>query len=193
MRAGLILAAIALAVAACTEGSLSGFSSTSPAPLAAVSDGANGGNPNFFFLPPMVPNPGPGTNDDALTPDVVICQWDGTACVATLATFTTDPATTTTTQPGNSEIVRSNPSHFLVNWHTKDFELDPALTYRICVRVGDVGLGFADVDVVDQGGEQNDVAEGFVGVVNGRTLPIKFRIEDGALDEQGAGCGESPE
>lgn len=193
MRARLILPAMMLAVAACTEGSPSAFSSTSPAPLAAVSDGANGGNPHFFFLPPMVPNPGPGDNDESVSPVVVICELDGGACAETLATFTTDPATTTTTQPGNSETVRSNPSHFHVNWHTKEFELDPALTYRICVRVGEAGLGFADVDVVATGGEAQDAAEGFIGVVNGRTLPIKFRIEAGALDEEGAGCGESPE
>ena len=193
MRARLILPAMMLAVAACTEGSLSAFSSTSPAPLAAVSDGANGGNPHFFFLPPLVPNPGPGDNDESVSPQVVICQWDGAACVGTLATFTTDGATTTTTQPGNSETVRVNRSHAIVNWHTGGFNLDPALTYRICVRVGDVGLGFADVDVVATGGEAKDAAEGFIGVVNGRTLPIKFRIEAGALDEPGAGCGESPE
>ncbi len=146
-------------------------------PRLAISDGANGGNAGFFFLPPMVPNPGEGENDTTASPVVVICEWDGAACVTTLATFTTDLATTTTTQPGNSETVRRSEDHFIVNWHTDAFALDPALTYRISVQVEGVELGFADVDVVESGGQRKDVAEGFVGVVNGRTLPIKFRVE----------------
>lgn len=186
MRVGLTLLTATIALAAgCTEHSAF---SVSP-PLAAISDGATGGNPHFFFLPPMVANPGPGENDDTQSPVVVICQWDGTACVTTLATFTTDLSTTTTTHPGNSETVRGGAGHFIVNWHTGGFEVDPALTYRICVSVGDVGLGFADVDVVASGRELQDVPEGFVAVLNGRTLPIKFRIEAGALDEGTGGCG----
>jgi hypothetical protein len=142
----------------------------------------------------MVANPGEADNDVTQSPVVVICDWDGAACGTTLATFTTDLSTTTTTHPGNSETVRVNPSHAIVNWHTGNFDLAWALTYRICVKVGDVELGFADVDVVASGGEKNDAAEGFVAVVNGRTLPIKFRIEPGALDEPGTGsCGSAPE
>ena len=53
----------------------------------------------------------------------------------------------------------------MVNWHTRDFDLDPSLTYRICVSVGDVGLGYADVDLLESGGERQDVdAEAFVAV-----------------------------
>jgi len=177
------LAAVMTFAAACAEPPVSSFARMA----AAISDGATGGNPDFFFLPPMVPNPGEGENDTTQSPEVVICEWDGAACVTTLATFTTDPATTTTTQPGNSEIVRVNPSHAMVNWHTRRFALDPALTYRICVKAGGVELGFADIDVVESGGDKNDVPDGFLAVKMGRTLPIKFRIEPGALDVPGAG------
>jgi hypothetical protein len=173
-------------IAACTENPAL---TTAAAPVAAISDGATGGNAHFYFLPPMVPNPSTsGTADATLSPAVVICAWIDSACETILATFTTDHSTTTTTQPGNSETVRASQDHYIVDWHTRGFDLDPALTYRICVKVGDVELGFADVDVVDSGRDLQDVAAGFVAVRNGRTLPIKFRIEQGALDEPIASC-----
>ncbi len=182
-RSTLLLAGLALA--ACAD---QPTSSLAP-PLAAIVDGASGGNPHFFFLTPMVPNPPAGSNDASLDPVVVICQWDGAACATTLANFTTDLSTTTTTQEGNSETVRRGADHFVVDWHTDGFGLDPALTYRICVKVGDAELGFADVDVAASGRELKVGAEGFVAVLDGRTLPIKFRIEQGALDQPvGGGC-----
>jgi hypothetical protein len=181
-------ALLGLLVAACAA-------PTTPAatggPHAAISDGASGGNSHFFFLPPLVPNPATaGTADPTLSPEVVICAWDGAACAATLAVFTTDRTTSHSTQPGHSETIRASQHHYLVDWHTRAFGLDPAVTYRICVKVGDVELGFADVDVVASGGERQPETAGFITVLEGRTLPIKFRIEAGALDEGGAGaCG----
>ena len=187
------LLAAALAVACADPITPSGAHSQFPNVL---SDGATGGNPHFFFLPPMVarPDSADGPNDRDLSPVVVVCQYTA-GCVTTLATYTTDRATTTTTHPGNSEVVRSGGSHYIVNWHTGAFDLDPALGYRICVSVGGVELGFADVDVVESGADLSDVPADVVGVHNGRTLPIKFRIEAGALDQPAtSGCGsESPE
>ncbi|MBI4542543.1 MAG: hypothetical protein HY705_05895, partial [Gemmatimonadetes bacterium] len=70
--------------------------------------------------------------------------------------------------------------YYIVNWHTDQFALDPAVTYRIRALVGDVELGFADVDVVSGGKELKDVSTGeFIPLLDGRTLPIKFRIEQG--------------
>jgi hypothetical protein len=155
--------------------------STGAAPLTAISDGSSGGNAHFFFLPPLVANAGAGANDASVDPAVVICEWDGSVCTQTLATFTTDITTTTTTQPGNSETVRRGADHFIVNWHTRGFDLDAASTYRICVKVGSAELGFADVDVVNSGSELKGVGGGFIPLIDGRTLPIKFRIEEGAL------------
>jgi hypothetical protein len=125
---------------------------------------------------------------------VEICELDSLTllCGAILATYTMDLGTTTTTQPGNSETVRLGDAHFIVNWHTEDFALGPALTYRICVKLNDVELGFADVDVVASGRELRFVADGYVGILDGRTLPIRFRIEPGALDVGGGNCGGQP-
>jgi hypothetical protein len=184
----MLTAALVLA-AACSDQPTSQLSRIN----ADILDGASGGNPHFFFLPPMVSNPGSGTaNDATLSPEVQICQWDGASCVFILANYTTNLATTTTTQPGNSETVRLSDAHFIVNWHTEDFPLDPALTYRVCVKVNGTELGFADVDVAASGRELHLTAAGYVAVLDGRTLPIVFRIEQGALDAGGGNCGGVP-
>lgn len=193
-RLALLIAVLAL-TAACLDQPTSHLSRLS----ADFSDGTNGGNTHFYFLPPLVPNPGPGAGNDATqSPVVEICELDSLTllCGVILATYTMDPATTFPPRPGNSETVRVGDAHFIVNWHTKDFALDPALTYRICVKVNDgvndVELGFADVDVVASGRELRFVADGYVGILDGRTLPIKFRIEPGALDVGGGNCGGIP-
>src|SRR5437879_694028 len=93
------------------------------------------------------------------------------------ATFSTNPGT-------GSATVRVDPENeqYVVNWHTGQFGLDPAKTYRIRVLFGSTELGHADVDVVNNRRARDSVntAE-FVPVVNGQTLPIAFRIEDGAI------------
>jgi hypothetical protein len=185
-----LLTAVLVLTAACTDHPTSELSR----PSAEIFDGASGGNGHFFFLQPLVPNPGPGAGNDAsLSPSVEICDWDGVSCGTILATYTTDLATTTTTHAGNSETVRLGTGHFIVNWHTEFFPLDPSRTYRICVKVGDVELGFADVDVAASGRELRLAADGYVTVLDGRTLPIVFRIEPGALEDPGAGnCGSQP-
>jgi len=138
-----------------------------------------GGNEHFYFLPPVVPEPSPiGAFDGALAPVVEICEWNGTTCVLPpVARFTT------TTGPG-SETVRVIPDdeQYVVNWHTDLFALDTATTYRVAVLVQGQELGHADVDVVASGREMRNVlTTEFIPLVDGRTLPIKFRIEEGAL------------
>ncbi len=157
-------------------------------PSFAISDGAHSGNRNFFFLPPLVPDPShdpdfdPGAFDPALQPSVEICLLDGSACAASQpAGF---PIVFTTTAGPGSETVRLVPTDqlYLVNWNAGDFSLDPASFYRIQVLVGGAELGYADVDVVDNGRELRNVnTNEYIGLIDGRTLPIKFRIERGAI------------
>lgn len=185
-----VVTAVLFLTAACLDQPTSQLSR----PSAEIFDGTSGGNPHFFFLQPLVPAPGPGAGNDATyNPVVEICDWDGVSCGVILARYTMDLATTTTTQAGNSETVRLGAAHFIVDWHTEFFPLDPTKTYRICVKVNDVELGFADVDVAASGNELRVGAEGYVTVLDGRTLPITFRIEPGALDDPGSGnCGSQP-
>jgi hypothetical protein len=184
-----LLTAALVVAAACSNQPTSQLSRLN----ADILDGSSGGNPHFFFLPPMVGNPGTGTaNDATVSPEVQICQWDGASCVFILANYTTDLATTTSTQPGNSETVHRSDAHFNVDWHTENFPLDPTATYRVCVKLNGVELGFADVDLAASGRELRVVADGYIGVLDGRTLPIVFRIEPGAQDAGGGNCGGQP-
>ena len=190
MRArSLAAVTIAFAVVACTDATMP-MATGSVGPSFSISDGApgRGGNPFFFFLPPMVANPGAGANVTDLAPVVDICAPDGSHCIAH---FTTDLSTTTTTQPGNSETVRQSSDGYIVNWHTAAFDLDVDATYRLCVSVGGLALGHADVDVVGSAKDLKNVnTDEYVGLLDDRTLPIKFRIQDGALSEPAdAGCG----
>ncbi|MBT8397861.1 MAG: hypothetical protein HKO65_02190 [Gemmatimonadetes bacterium] len=119
-----------------------------------------------------------GVFDDGVEPTVQICELNGLGCVVPLiAQFTLE------TGPG-SETIRlvSEEEHFIVNWHTKDFGLDPSKTYRIQVVVSGEVLGIADVDVVASGSGLKRVDTGlYVPLKDDRTLPIKFRIEQGAV------------
>jgi hypothetical protein len=148
--------------------------------LADVGDGAHGGNPAFFFLPPLVPAPTySGVFDPSLAPVVTICAWSGVACgLPPVAEFST------TTGEG-SEIVRVDMTeeHYIVNWHTRRFALVEQQVYRIRVLLDQFELGHADVVMTSGGnGHTSGTPDGVIPVKNGRTLPIKFRIEEGAVE-----------
>lgn len=161
-------------------------------PSALISDGAHGGNPDFFFLPPMVSNPvgnanyEPGKANATLAPSlsVVICRLQAapvdasglpvvTDCVAgpPVKTF---PAGTVDQQGGASD------GFYQVQWHTKDSNLDVTKYYRIKVMVqgSSTPLGVADIDPVENMKEFKNARTGEVIPLNDdSTLPIKFRIE----------------
>lgn len=155
---------------------------------ATISDAPRGGNPHFFWLPPMVARPDSfaGTFDAGVRPTVRICELEGGECVRIVAEF--GPGTGT-----DAVRLSAADEHYVVNWHTRQYTLDPDRTYRILVSARDpkgdpaktavVELGSADVDPVRSSRELVTVEPGrYVGVVLGTTLPIKFRIEQGAFD-----------
>jgi hypothetical protein len=178
-------------VMACNDGEPTVPSHPDQTVLAIVDGTDELGNADFFFLPPMVPDPSdhpsfdPGAFDASLAPVVEICELrsSGDGCVdgPALATFTM-------AMGSGSETVRLgdlDAEHYIVNWHTKAFDLDAELMYRITVLVDDVTLGYADVDVVTTGTELKRAAAGeYITLKDGRTLPIKFRIEQGALSTE---------
>lgn len=137
--------------------------------LASVSDGAHDGNPHFFFLPPIARHEGDftGVFDGSLAPVVDICRLDGTECASPVGHFSATPRS-----------LRGD-EYYLGNWRTKRSHLDPNRSYRICVSVGPNALGHADVDGEGLLGGHKDG-----GWRDGRerTLPVRFRIEEGALD-----------
>jgi uncharacterized protein YjdB len=146
----------------------------------AISDGAHApGNSGFFLLPPIVANPAyTGVFDPNLSPEVQVCRFGVSACDgAPIAVYTT------TTGPGSETVrVGSSNDHYIVNWNTGLYSIAEGSTYRISVLLGTTVLGYADVQIFPtakaaKSAQSND----YVNLVDGRTLPIKFRIEQGTV------------
>jgi len=151
-------------------------------PAALIMDGAHGGpNGNFFFLPSLVSDPSGSPNFRAgafnakLSPVVEVCQLHDdprlvqtTVCVGGLVF---GPAT----MPLDGE-------QYHLNWDTKTSPLLDDQFYRMTVRgaPGGTALGFLDLDPV-AGGMKNVKTGDVVPFQDGRTLPIKVRIQDGAF------------
>ena len=139
--------------------------------LPVISDGSHTGRVGFYFLPPIVADPNAtGTFDPSFAPHVEIRDMTANTTVTAYeaAAITVDPIA----------------EHYAVNWDTKSPELDPTHTYRIAVMLYKAVIGFADVDVVGSGSElKNVVTNEYIPLLDGRTLPIKFRLERGVIDD----------
>jgi hypothetical protein len=173
---------------------------TVPTPHFLISDGARqNGNPGFFFEPPISKiasaereyGDAPFTGDKS--PDVRICELDGDPNMNALVECARNTL-------GNEIVVASfsgaavtvQDAKYQVNWHTDESNLAVTKFYRILVFVGPQLLGFADVDPVNTGREIKSIQSGeIIPLVDGRTLPIKFRIETDALcDLNPSDCGK---
>ncbi|HLZ45722.1 MAG TPA: hypothetical protein VKQ05_08595 [Gemmatimonadales bacterium] len=147
---------------------------------ALIVDGAHSGNPHFFFLPPLVPDPSSfftaGQFNAHLAPTVEVCQLDGDPSLGT--------ANCTGTLVFGPAIMALDltDQQYQLNWDTQASALDPTAFYRIVVRGAAQGtsLGSLDVDPV-LGGMKNLKTGDVVVFQDGRTLPIKVRIENGAF------------
>lgn len=171
-------------------GALSGCSETptDPAPPAnqafVISDGAHGGNPHVFFLPPMLPDPSASFSadfDGKADVTIAICVWSSSAggCSTSIASFSR------TSGSGSEQLrIPSGEEYFLVNWHTRgvldQFPLGTHESYRLRVLVGSQELAFADVALIQPGRTRPGAGTSdVVTLVAGQTLPIKVRIEEG--------------
>ena len=202
MRRPLLFLTILL-VAACDDAGRATGPVMGNDPRFAISDGANSGggpaNGDFFFLPPMVGNPSgspaydAGAFDGTRQPRVEICRLTVAAphvCEATIETF-----------EGSEIAVSTIDEHYKVNWHTDQYDLSVDRLYRIAVALPRPGVGgdpeyhtvgYADVDPVNNGKELKNVTTGeYIGLVDGRTLPIKFRLERSPRCEGADDCVEA--
>jgi WD40 repeat protein len=179
------LALCAIAVAGCADQSTAPKSPNgSPQPLGEIQDATHSsGKRGFFFLPPMVAQPSfSGIFDGALSPELRVCVWSGSSCGTVVADFTTAAGT-----GGKTVQVDSAGEKYQVNWDTRvcvsgACVLDTAQIYRLQTLVGGVELGHADVRVVSNGvGLKNVETSEYIGLVDGRTLPVKFRAEQGIV------------
>lgn len=187
---------LAVLVAGCREPQDPTESPGSTAPSALITDAAHDPTvEGFYFLRPMVSDPTfSGVFNPDLLPVVEICELT--------ADPTTDPGAACRMDREPIRVFRSEvrlvleDEHYLVPWHAPEDELDAEKFYRISVfgsfRLddtvdppairGSILLGFADVDVVNNGSEVDGVdREELLPLVRTWSLPIKFRIEQGAL------------
>ncbi len=154
-----------------------------------LSDGSQQGNEDFFFLPPIAPNPSSNETFDAgrfnpnLRPVVKICllvdEDIGPAVSVPKATTSCDgePIESISTSE-----VRVADEMYQVVWHTGQDNLNPDRYYRIQVYAGSERLGFADVTVATSKAEARSAITNEVFPLNAdRSMPIKFRIELGAF------------
>ncbi len=192
-----LLSLVAVYLTGCQDSKLPTGAEPGP-PAMVLSDGRDAlqGNPDFFWFPPMLPNPSGEPNFDAGQFDsgllsqsrVRICaptgvdvdgnpvfNPDGTCAGPPVAEFTS-----TMDFGGEFLVLVAEGELYQADWHTDLSSLNDGVTYRIFALVRDVVVGFADLDVVNSGKDLKSVATGeFVALKDGRTLPIKFRLEAG--------------
>lgn len=158
--------------------------------VADISDGAHDApgfpsNPHYFFLPPLVDSPSAtGVFNPRLSPVVQICNQNVTPCPSDQV-----HALFTTTTGSGSETVQLDPTGplYVVNWDTDPATEPLGASYRIAVLVRDQTLGFADVVMVASGSIEDPGTGAVIPLKDGRTLPIKFLVEEGALCPANAG------
>ncbi|HEV7838915.1 MAG TPA: hypothetical protein VGO75_12670, partial [Gemmatimonadaceae bacterium] len=183
-------------------------------PSEIIQDGAHGGNPDFFWLPPMAPLPVRNANfelgkfNNALRPSlrIEICELNKDHLKAgNLPTGeTTCGAIKKTFAPGSIQLVnlplRQNgwwtafglppDGFYYALWDTRQSNLSLSSYYRIKVFVDGKpdALGAADVDPMGSLREWKYALTGdVIQLVDDVLLPITFRVERGALCE-GATC-----
>ncbi len=156
-----------------------------PVPQYEIRDGAhNAGNPHVFFLPPLVSNPAPnGTFDPTVTPKIEVCPSDLSGC--------TGPAIATMVFGVTDENVRLDQENelYVANWHTPESGVQAGSYYRIRVLQGSSILAIADVLITEGGKGLNAETGEYFELKDGRTLPIKVRIEEGAANSAPAEAG----
>ena len=181
-RLPLVVAVASVLSVACRDRELP-LAPASGRPAFLISDGAHtGGNADFFFLPPLVPDPSGSPNFDGgkfnaqLAPIVEVCELGADPrLVPTTDCVAGDPVLGPATLPLDGE-------QYHRNWDTKASRLRDDKFYRMIVRGAPRGtpLGFLDLDPVS-GGMKNVRTGDVVAFQDGRTLPINVRIEDGAF------------
>lgn len=184
MRNCLALLCGAVVISACNEGPSERLTaSTDLAARPVISDAANSGRAGFFFLPPLVGQPSTsGVVDESLRPTIDICDLG--AAAPDEASVCQAHTTTLTFGDGTANTIKFNASEraYHANWRTDTSNLLNGHYYRVSVAVAGTVLGFIDVTPVSgKNAVKNHESGDVVPLVDGRTLPLRFRIEKGAV------------
>ena len=176
-----LLAGMALVAAASCSGDRAITESsrhmTPPGSSATLWDGSQvGGNPNVFFLPPLVPNPNgvaPTYGMNPFQPGLPV-QFE-IACL-------TAPAGGSCAGRGlprtNASVDQSN-QQYQLNWDTKAPGFDPGYVFRINVWIGSSNVAFADVVLISNANPKNKNTSDDIPLPDGRTMPIKVHVQTG--------------
>ena len=182
-----ILVALAGALAAC-NGDQPPTSPVPSGPSREVSDGANGfaGNKNFFFLPPLAKDP-------SKDPDYEATRFDGAQLSRLSIEVCPLPFADADLNGRCDNFVKQIPSSaiavsiadpmYYVNWKTDDASpaLSTSIFYRIRVLLDGKELGYAELDPVSRNEIRDAETGALIPLQPGRTLPIKFRLEENAV------------
>jgi hypothetical protein len=157
-------------------------------PTLRIADAAHNGDQHFYFLPPLAWQPEySGDFDATAQPEVTICALNGTGCsgIVSYSAMT----------ESHGGIIRAEPvgEFFHVNWHTDQFDLAVNTVYRIGVHVGGTEVGYLEVMLVDNKSKlRSGGRDDLITLVNGRTAPIRFRIEEGLASQNDPDPPEPP-
>jgi alpha-tubulin suppressor-like RCC1 family protein len=167
--------AVMLLVAACQDRP----SPVEPGGISAlVSDGAHGGgNPDFFFLPPLVGDPSSSPFFDAgkfngrLLPVMAVFKGTDQCSLSNTSKKVFGPAVVP---------VVLTLEQYKLEWNTSALRV--GTQYRLCIFGSAAGksLGFLDLMAVSNGLKNIQTGD-VVRFQQGRVIPVKFRIERGAL------------
>lgn len=181
--------AVLLLLAAC-EGGPAPTGPAEPDPRAIVIDGTTDGNSHLFFLPPVAASPALFVDpaDMTLRPRVHICEWSAGDCVDGGVEF----LYTTTSGPGGT-VVELVDDHYQVDWDTQLPGVEVGVVFRASILIVGLELGSVDLQMAENGREVRNLnADAAVGLVDGRTLPLNFRIGEGAVEEAEAAAEQEP-
>jgi hypothetical protein len=165
LSARLILAALA---AACS--STDRVTAPTTKPEFAISDAVHeGGTPGFYFLPPVVRQPTFAGTFDAGQLDnlrVTVCDLTSGGCPIEF------PSTDIKLAPPEQQ--------YQVNWKTSGLTAGHLYELVVATRTHPQTLGWVDVLLTDRSGTVPALNDVYI-TQAGRTIPIKFRIEQGAV------------
>jgi len=167
--------AVLLVLSACVGSEPSGPPDVDSSLQPAIVDGSTTGSSAFYFLPPLVNNPGPtGTFNGGLSPAMRVCRLVGTSCVV--------GDNTAYFPPGS---IPASTDKYQLNWDTDGPETGPIDTnapYQLQILVGGQVVGSIDLDPQNPNGPgQSTAGPGFYAFRLGETIPVKFWLSDQVL------------